>query len=57
MAAFETSADPAVALALLAKVALLALLGFDHEKFTYHHAGRDFRLTDLHGKVVRGIMA
>ena len=36
---------------------LLALLGFDHEKFTYHHAGRDFRLTDLHGKVVRGIMA
>jgi hypothetical protein len=36
---------------------LLALLGFDHEKFTYHHAGRDFRLTDLHGKVVRDIMA
>ena len=36
---------------------LLALLGFDHEKFTYRHAGRDFRLTDLHGNVVRGLMA
>jgi len=36
---------------------LLALLGFDHEKFTFHHAGRDFRLTDVHGKVVRDLMA
>ena len=36
---------------------LLALLGFDHEKFTYRHAGRDFRLTDLHGRVVRELMA
>ena len=36
---------------------LLALLGFDHEKFTYHYAGRDFRLTDVHGKVVRELMA
>ncbi len=36
---------------------LLALLGFDHEKFTYHYAGRDFRLTDVHGKIVRDLMA
>jgi len=36
---------------------LLALLGFDHEKFTFRHAGRDFRLTDVHGSVVRQIMA
>ena len=36
---------------------ILHLLGFDHEKLTYHHAGRDFRLTDVHGKVVRAIMA
>jgi hypothetical protein len=36
---------------------LLALLGFDHEKFTYPYAGRDFRLTDVHGQVVRDIIA
>ena len=36
---------------------LLALLGFDHEKFTYHYAGRDFRLTDVHGKIVRDLIA
>src|SRR5262245_23058414 len=36
---------------------ILALLGFDHEKLTYRHAGRDFRLTDVHGKVVRELMA
>ena len=36
---------------------LMWLLGFDHEKFTFHHAGRDYRLTDLHGKIVREIMA
>ena len=27
-------------------------LGIDHEKLTYHFAGRDFRLTDAHGRVV-----
>jgi hypothetical protein len=32
---------------------ILHLLGFDHEKFTYRYAGRDFRLTDVHGKVVK----
>ncbi|MGL4423200.1 MAG: DUF1501 domain-containing protein, partial [Gemmataceae bacterium] len=33
---------------------ILHLLGFDHEKFTYRYAGRDFRLTDVHGQVMRG---
>jgi len=36
---------------------LLALLGFDHEKLTFRHAGRDFRLTDVHGHVVRDLIA
>ncbi len=33
------------------------LLGFDHEKFTYRYAGRDFRLTDVHGTVVNELIA
>jgi hypothetical protein len=36
---------------------ILALLGFDHEKFTYRYAGRDFRLTDVHGNVIRDVIA
>ena len=36
---------------------ILALLGFDHERLTYRHAGRDFRLTDVHGKVVKELIA
>ncbi|MEE3054859.1 MAG: DUF1501 domain-containing protein [Planctomycetota bacterium] len=36
---------------------MLHLLGFDHEKLTYRHAGRDFRLTDVYGKVVKEIIA
>jgi Protein of unknown function (DUF1501) len=36
---------------------LLHLLGFDHERFTYRYAGRDFRLTDVHGKVVKDVLA
>jgi hypothetical protein len=36
---------------------LLHLLGFDHEKLTYRYAGRDFRLTDVHGKVVSELLA
>lgn len=36
---------------------ILALLGLDHEKLTYRHAGRDYRLTDVHGRVVRGLFA
>ncbi len=36
---------------------ILHLLGLDHEKLTYCYAGRDFRLTDVHGRVVREIFA
>jgi uncharacterized protein (DUF1501 family) len=36
---------------------MLHLLGFDHERLTYRHAGRDFRLTDVHGHVVREVLA
>ncbi|WDI42197.1 DUF1501 domain-containing protein [Bremerella sp. P1] len=36
---------------------LLHLLGLDHERLTYRHAGRDFRLTDVHGHVHREILA
>jgi hypothetical protein len=36
---------------------ILHLLGLDHEKLTYRYAGRDFRLTDVHGRVVREIFA
>lgn len=35
---------------------LLHLLGFDHERLTYRHAGRDFRLTDVYGRVVRELL-
>ena len=36
---------------------MLHLLGLDHERLTYRHSGRDFRLTDVHGRVVREILA
>lgn len=36
---------------------MLHLLGFDHEKLTFRHSGRDMRLTDVHGKVVHDILA
>ena len=36
---------------------MLHLLGLDHEKLTYRYAGRDFRLTDVYGKVVNGVIA
>lgn len=36
---------------------ILHLLGIDHERLTYRHAGRDFRLTDVAGTVVQGILA
>lgn len=36
---------------------MLHLLGLDHERLTFRHAGRDFRLTDVAGNVVKGIMA
>jgi len=35
---------------------ILHLLGMDHERLTYRYAGRDFRLTDVHGQVVRDIV-
>ncbi len=36
---------------------ILHTLGFDHERLTYHHAGRDFRLTDVHGHVVHDLLS
>ncbi len=36
---------------------MLHLLGFDHKRLTYRHAGRDFRLTDVHGDVVKEVLA
>jgi hypothetical protein len=35
---------------------ILHLLGIDHEKLTYHYGGRDYRLTDVYGEVVKGII-
>jgi arylsulfatase A-like enzyme len=36
---------------------LLHLLGFDHTQLTYRFQGRDFRLTDVHGEVVKPLLA
>src|SRR5262249_57882580 len=36
---------------------ILHLLGLDHEKLTYRHAGREMRLTDVKGQVVTGVLA
>ena len=36
---------------------MLHLLGFDHTKLTYRYAGRDFRLTDVHGRVIKEMLA
>lgn len=36
---------------------LLHLMGFDHERFTFHHQGRRYRLTDVSGRVVKGILS
>jgi arylsulfatase A-like enzyme len=36
---------------------ILHLLGLDHERLTYRFAGRDFRLTDVHGRVIGDILA
>lgn len=36
---------------------LLHLMGFNHERLTYHYQGRDFRLTDVHGQVIPGLLA
>jgi hypothetical protein len=36
---------------------LLHLMGLDHERLTYRYSGRDFRLTDVHGNVVKEVLA
>lgn len=36
---------------------ILHLLGFDHTKLTFRHGGRDYRLTDVHGRVVKAVLA
>ncbi len=36
---------------------ILHLLGMDHEKLTFHHGGRDYRLTDVHGNIVQALLA
>jgi hypothetical protein len=36
---------------------VLHLLGIDHERLTYKFQGRRYRLTDVHGKLVKGILA
>jgi len=36
---------------------ILYLMGLDHERLTFRYAGRDFRLTDVHGHVVHDIIA
>jgi hypothetical protein len=38
------------------KATILHLLGFDHKKLTYYDAGRDFRLTDVHGHMVKELV-
>jgi hypothetical protein len=36
---------------------MLHLLGLDHERLTFRHAGRDFRLTDVHGRLIHDWLA
>ncbi|HTI49548.1 MAG TPA: DUF1501 domain-containing protein, partial [Planctomycetaceae bacterium] len=36
---------------------VLHLLGIDHTRLTFRHQGRDYRLTDVHGEVVKGVLA
>jgi arylsulfatase A-like enzyme len=36
---------------------MLHLFGIDHERLTYRFQGRDFRLTDVHGRIVRDVLA
>ena len=47
--------DPYTPANLLATI--LHTLGFDHTKLTFRHAGRDYRLTDVAGNVVKAILA
>ncbi|MFL2436678.1 MAG: DUF1501 domain-containing protein [Verrucomicrobiales bacterium] len=52
---FEAVENPVSAHDLHATI--LSLLGFDHESFTYRYSGRDFRLTDVSGEVIKDIIA
>ena len=52
---FNSVADPVQVHDLHAT--LLHLLGFDHTRLTYRFQGRDYRLTDVHGQIVKGILA
>ena len=36
---------------------ILHLMGMDHKRLTFHHSGRDYRLTDVFGKVVQEILS
>jgi hypothetical protein len=36
---------------------IMHCLGFDHERLTFFHQGRDYRLTDIHGRVVHALLA
>jgi hypothetical protein len=36
---------------------ILHQMGLDHERLTYRYSGRDFRLTDVHGKIVKELLA
>ncbi len=52
---FSVASDPVHVHDLQATI--LHLLGFDHERLTFRFQGRDYRLTDVHGEVVRGVLA
>jgi hypothetical protein len=52
---FHIAQDPVHIYDLQATI--LRLLGFDHERLTYRYQGRDFRLTDVHGKVITPLIA
>jgi hypothetical protein len=52
---YQVTQDPVGVHDLHATV--LHLLGLDHERLTFRHAGRDYRLTDVGGSVVRGVLA
>jgi hypothetical protein len=36
---------------------VLHLMGLDHKRLTYRYSGRDFRLTDVHGEIMTGVLA
>jgi len=52
---YHVAADPVHVLDLQATI--LYLLGIDHKRLTWRHLGRDYRLTDVGGRVVRGLLA